>query len=905
MTDKQPLFLLLDGNALLHRAWHAIPPLTTHDGRVVNAAYGFSMIMEKLLAQLQPEYAAVAWDLPGKTFRHETFKAYKAQREKKEPELYAQIPIIQNILEKYGIKNLSLEGYEADDIIGTLSERAEHHSVKTLITTGDMDSFQLVSDLTHVLTFQKGISETKTYDPAAVRERFNLEPKQLIDYKALRGDPSDNIPGVKGIGEKGATELIQKFQNIKGLFKALKAGEVPEKLAKKLEGQEETAEIALKLVTIVRDVPLEKYDFTDLKRKNPDTEALKNIFHDLEFKSLLRKYENGSDADFDKTKNESKKRSSNSACIVTNNEQEVREQLQKLASEKTLAIILQTGPKTLFEEAGLTYAAVSNGTNCVIVPLPKAAELEDIFHALKQAETVVIHDLKKFFHLLEKTGAETAVWQKLSWFDLMIGGYLLTSGERDHDLSQIAEHYGKIILPPLPNGATGKNEREDIAKIVSALPKVYEAVKKELEADNLLKLFKEIEMPLIPVLFQMEKDGIELDSTFLKTLAKEFEKELNSLTKKIHHLAGQEFNIQSPIQMAEVLFEKMKLPTKGLKKTKTGFSTAAPELEKIYEEHEIVPLIMEFRELAKLQNTYVEALPQLATKDNRIHSTFNQTIAATGRLSSSDPNLQNIPTKTELGRKIRQAFVAPKNKILLSADYSQIELRLMAIVAKDESWIKAFKKGEDIHTHTASEVWGVPDCEVTKEQRSAAKAINFGILYGMGPRSLARSTGLTMDEAKKFIERYFELHPAIKKYLDETKKQAHEIGYVETVFGRRRHLPDIDSGVQMLVATAERMATNMPIQGAEADIVKMAMIQISGWLQTITKAEKKKNLEPKIKMLLQVHDELVFEVDKNFVKEAAAAIKKLMETVVSFEIPLKVDIETGKNWGEMEKIVGL
>lgn len=902
MPDKQPLFLLLDGNALLHRAWHAIPPLTTSDGRVVNAAYGFTMIMEKLLTQMKPDYVAVAWDLPGKTFRHETFKEYKAQREKKEPELYAQIPIIQNILEKYGVKNVSQEGFEADDVIGTLSKKAEHHKVKTLITTGDIDSFQLVSELTHVLSFQKGISETKTYDLAAVKERFGLKPEELIDYKALRGDPSDNIPGVKGIGEKGALELIQKYNNVEGIFKALKNGEVSEKFAKKLEGQKEIAETALKLVTIVRNVPL-SLEFIDLKKQEPDLEALKNIFRDLQFKTLLRKHEAGqANGLIEGAPEKIKKDEQLKSCIFTSNEQEGREQLQKLGKEKNLAIILQEGQKNLFDGAGLAYIAISNGTACVIIPLPKAPELADVLNTLSHSETVITHNLKKILHLLDKTGVETAAWEKLPWFDLMVGGYLLTSGERDHELEQIAEHYSKIILPPLPINTLNKNERENIAKTASSLPAVYEAVKKELENDKLLKLFQEIEKPLIPVLYQMEKDGIELDVAFLKGLAKEFEKELNGLTKKIHKAAGQEFNIQSPLQMAEILFEKMALPTKGLKKTKTGISTAAPELEKIYEEHKIIPMIMEFRELAKLQNTYIETLPQLVAKDGRIHTTFNQAITATGRLSSSDPNLQNIPIKTELGQKIRQAFVAGKNKLLLSADYSQIELRLMAIVAKDESWIKAFKKGEDIHTHTASEIWGVPDCEVSKEQRSAAKAINFGILYGMGPRSLARSTGLALEEAKKFIERYFELHPAIKTYLENTKKQARESGYVETIFGRRRHLPDINSGVQMLVSMAERMATNMPIQGAEADVIKKAMIQISGWLQTINKAEKKKNAEPKIKMLLQVHDELVFEVEKNYVKQAAAAIKKLMETVVTFEIPLLVEIEVGKNWGELEKI---
>jgi len=903
MPDKKPLFLLLDGNALLHRAWHALPPLTTSDGRVVHAAYGFSMIMEKLLDQLKPDYTAVAWDLPGKTFRHEAFKAYKAQREKKEPELYQQIPIIQNILKEYGVMSVSKEGFEADDIIATLSLKAEHHKVKTIIATGDMDSFQLVSELTHILTFKTGISETKTYDLAAIKERFGLTPEQLIDYKALRGDPSDNIPGVKGIGEKTAAELIQNFQGIKGLYRALGAGEVPEKYAKKLEGTEKIAEEAYGLVKLVRDVPLGTLEFIDLKRKEPNVENLKNIFRDLQFKSLLRKYEGAAPGEIvagEPKKN--KKELKHGDCVMVKDEKDAAEQLKHFEKAETLGVIIQEGPKTLFDNGALTFAAVSDGKACLIIPLPKTTELKNLLQILEKAKTVVTHDLKKLFHLLEQAEIEVAPWTKLPWFDLMIGGYLLTSGERDHDLEQIADRYGKFSLPALPSGALGKTEREAVGKIVTSLVVLREALKKELENDKLLKLFNEIEMPLVPILYQMEKDGIELDGEFLKDLSKEFKKELGNLAKKIHKAAGSEFNIQSPQQLAEVLFDKLKLPTKGLKKTKTGISTAAPELEKIYEEHEIIPSIMEYRELAKLQNTYVEALPLLVAKDGRVHTTFNQAVTSTGRLSSSDPNLQNIPTKTELGKRIRRAFIAGRGKILLSADYSQIELRLMAIVAKDESWIKAFKKGEDIHTHTASEIWGIPDCEVTKEQRSAAKAINFGILYGMGPRSLARSTGLTLEEAKKFIDKYFEVHPAIKKYLEKTKRQAHELGYVETIFGRRRHLPDINSGVQMLVSTAERMATNMPVQGAEADIVKMAMIQVSGWIQTMTNSEKKKNVDPKIKMLLQVHDELVFEVDKDYAKQAAASIKKLMETVATFEVPLAVEVEVGKNWGELEKI---
>jgi DNA polymerase-1 len=630
---------------------------------------------------------------------------------------------------------------------------------------------------------------------------------------------------------------------------------------------------------------------------------LTGAFRDLQFKSLLRKYEGTTKGNLVAGRAKKIRREITGAeCAIAKNETEELEQLKTFEKHEAVSIILKEGAKNLFDDAPLTFAAISDGRSCIIIPLPKAEELNDLLTILTKAENVVTHDLKHFFHLLNRLGLDLEPWKKLPWFDLMIAGYLLTSGERDHDLDRLADRYGKFTLPPLPNNAVGENERTAIEKNIFALLALRKNLEKELLKDKLLKLFHEIEMPLVPILYQMEKDGVELRTDYLKSLAKEFQKELNALTKKIHRSAGREFNIQSPPQLAEVLFEKLKLPTKGLKKTKTGISTAAPELEKIYEEHEIVPLVMEYRELAKLQNTYVEALPQLIGKDGRVHTTFNQAVTSTGRLSSSDPNLQNIPTKTELGQRIRQAFVAGRDKVLLSADYSQVELRLMAVVAKDESWIKAFKKGEDIHTHTASEVWGIPDGEVTKEQRGAAKAINFGILYGMGPRSLARSTGLTLEEAKKFIDKYFEVHPAIKKYLEKTKRQAHEIGYVETLFGRRRHLLDINSGIQMLVAAAERMATNMPLQGTAADLIKMAMIQIDGWLQTMAKAEKKKNAARRLKMLLQVHDELVFEVDKDYAKQAAASIKKLMETVASFEVPIKVDVEVGKNWGELEKI---
>jgi DNA polymerase-1 len=468
----------------------------------------------------------------------------------------------------------------------------------------------------------------------------------------------------------------------------------------------------------------------------------------------------------------------------------------------------------------------------------------------------------------------------------------LHSGSRAHDLDTVAHEYLKAKLPSLPARAATDQEFAALAAAVAVFPALCRALAADLEAKNLSRIFAEIEMPLIPVLGDMQRAGIKLDLKALKKLSKDFAAKLASLSAAITRAAGVEFNLNSPSQLAEVLFVKLGLPVKGIKKTKSGYSTAAPELEKIMDAHPIVPLISEYRELAKLQNTYVETLPKLIGADGRLHTTFNQTVTSTGRLSSSDPNLQNIPIKTELGNKIREAFVAAPGKKLVAADYSQIELRLVAHLAKDQAFIQAFREGADIHTRTAAEVWGVPEAKVTSEQRRAAKAINFGIIYGMGPRALARATAMRFEEAQAFIDKYFALHTAIRDYLDGTKAFAHAAGYVETAFGRRRYLPELSSGVPMLVAAGERMAINMPVQGTAADLMKKAMLEVDAWLR--------QSREP-ASLILQVHDELVLEVDARSVDPVARGLKEIMEGVATLDVPLLVDVEVGDRWGAMEE----
>ncbi|MEK7665723.1 MAG: DNA polymerase I [Patescibacteria group bacterium] len=859
MSAHKKTFLILDGNALLHRAWHALPQsMTTSDGTVVNAVYGFTSVVEKMRQTLKPDYMAVAWDLPGLTFRHELFKEYKATRVKKEQALYDQIPIIQELLNLYGIPSISAKGFEADDIIGTIAmHNKKIKDLETLIVTGDRDTLQLIDERTKVLFFVKGVSETKQYGEREVTERFGLDPTQLNDLKALMGDASDNIAGVAGIGEKGAMGLVQTFGSVEGIFQTLKKDPEKIKLAwrAKLEGQKEHALAMKKLVTIVCDVPFKDFELNDAVTREPDLKKLVEKFRQLEFRTFLKKYE-GTEA----------------------TEEHVSQSvgLEHLETHE-LAIAVEVQAEDLFG-GRVKAVALFDGKKMYTKEHPSEKDLIAILEVLKKAKRVVAHDFKL---ILQTLRPNFSIFQSFDFqlFDTLVAAYLLNSSGRGYEFATLAQKHLGHRMSASPT----------VDEIVMLLPELSGRLERQLKETNTLTLAQDVEMPLVTILYEMEATGVKLNTTFLKKLSEKLHDQLDVLTKKIYKMAGREFNVNSPLQLADVLFKELKLSTKNIKKTKTGLSTGIDELAKLEELHPIVKLIMQYRELAKLVSTYVDALPKLVAKDGRLHTTFNQTVTATGRLSSSDPNLQNIPVRTEAGREIRKAFVAEAGNVLLSADYSQIELRIVAIIAKDKSFIEAFEEGADIHTRTASEVWGVKENEVTKEQRYAAKAINFGILYGMGARSLAKSTNLSQSDAREFLDKYFELHPAIHNYIEATKQQAHEDGYVETLFGRRRYLPEIHTGVQMLVAQAERMAVNMPMQGTQADIIKMAMIKVMKWIKKDSQA----------RLLLQVHDELVFEVDEKQAKKIGEEIRNIMSNVVKLDVPLVVDIAIGKNWGEL------
>lgn len=869
---KDSLFLVLDGNALLHRAWHAIPPLATQDGTVVNAVYGFTNVIEKMLNVYDPAYIAVAWDLPGGTFRHEEFEEYKAQREKKPDELYAQIPMIQEMLLAYGIPSFSLKGFEADDILGTVSAMNEQKGLETLIVTGDLDSLQLVSAKTKVVFFVKGLSEVKIYDISAVHERYGLPPERLIDLKTLIGDTSDNLPGVPGIGEKSAAELLKAYGTVDGILEAFDAGTLPEKYVKKFTGQKKTVAQMKRLVTIVRDIPLKGFDYDVTKRKEIDVPTLVTLLKKYEFKTLLKKYDiANAEAPALPKKNKAKKAKMGSMMLVS--------KLTDLKGSR-FGLMVDEKKQDLFGGA-LSLVLVTDGVRVYKGADLSTEQAKAVVEFLEGAQTLVGHDLKGMFHAFKRANVDVSRVVDKTLVDTMVAAYILAPGGRELAFTDVLNERLKLSL----------SEQALPEETVNYLLPLGDALLALLQKEGMKKLFEEIEMPVLPVLFRMECEGIAVDEKKLADLSEEFETNIDKLTKKIHKLAGKDFNVNSPSQLADILFVDLGLPTKGIKKTKSGYSTAAPELEKLEDEHEIVPLIAEYREIAKLKSTYADSLPTLVAKDGRIHTTYNQTVAATGRLSSTNPNMQNIPVRTELGREIRKAFIAPKGSVLLSADYSQIELRLAAVLAKDESFLSAFRDGADIHKRTAAEIYDVPEDKVTKEQREHAKATNFSILYGVGARALGKRTKMGYEEAKAFIERYFAVHPGISEFIDAAKMKARVDGYVETMFGRKRYLPDIQSGMPQLVAAAERMAMNMPVQGSNADIIKMAMIKMDEWL-------KKSGI--KAKMLLQVHDELVFEVEEDAVEEAEKEIPKIMSGVVNLEIPLVVDTGTGKRWGEIE-----
>ncbi|MFA4942546.1 MAG: DNA polymerase I [Patescibacteria group bacterium] len=912
MTKKEQKLIIIDGNAIIHRSFHALPPtMTTKTGQVVNAVYGFTLFLIKAISDIKPDYIALTLDKKGATFRHLEYKEYKAGRVKAPDELYEQIPLVKEIAKAFDIPIYDLSGFEADDLIGTISHQV-NSGIKKIIMTGDMDTLQLIDENTQVYTMSRGITDSVLYGSQEVESRYGgLKPSQMIDYKALRGDPSDNIPGVKGIGEKTASDLLNTFKNLDQVYKAVDQNDnrIKPRILELLKEHKKEAYLSQKLATIDINAPI-KFDLEKSRCQKLNKTKITALFSDLEFKSLITRLTNldnylGTSSEAPNLFTSLDKFARNTKEFkyqLIDSDSDFKSFLTLLSKQTVFTIDTETdsldplnsnllGISFSFRE-GEAYYLNTKENNKWLKEL--APILED--QKIKKCG----HNIKFDLRVLNNQGLNI----KGIWFDTMIASYLLNPENRQHNLDAITfsefgfekinhrdligEKFTAADFAQVPLQKMAIYSCED-ADFTNRLVTVSE---KKLKAAKLSKLFEEIEVPLIPVLAQMENTGILLDKDILSKMSKELRREIVELEKNIYKLAGEKFNIKSTKQLKEILYEKLEIATKGIKKTKTGLSTAAEQLEKLKEAHPIIPLLQNYRELTKLLSTYIEALPELVDpKTKRLHTSFNQTITATGRLSSTEPNLQNIPTKTALGKKIRTAFKSEPGYILASLDYSQIELRLVAHLSSDKRMLEAFSQNEDIHVITAAAINEVDLNEVTPKMRSEAKAVNFGVIYGQGPHGLSQGTGISYQKAQEFITKYFVTYSGIKKYIATNLEFAKKHGYVETILGRRRNLPEINSTIIMIQKSAERMAINMPFQGTAADMIKLAMIKISELIDS----------QDDIRMILQVHDELIFEIKDSLVEKYIPQIKTIMENIIKLKIPIVVDVKYGYSWGEMEK----
>ncbi|MBI2639670.1 MAG: DNA polymerase I [Candidatus Sungbacteria bacterium] len=862
--------VLIDANAIIHRAFHALPPLTSPLGEPTNAVYGFTTILLRILREERPDYVVAAFDTPKPTFRHEAYKEYKATRVKAPDELYAQIPRVKEVLAAFGVSVFENEGFEADDVIGTAVERTQkkHPEVEIIIVTGDMDTLQLVGPKTKVWTMRKGVSDTVLYDEKAVRSRFGIGPKFLPDYKGLRGDPSDNIPGVKGIGEKTASDLLAPYETLEKLYQALESGKLVarEAVKEKLVQGKKDAFFSRELATIKKDAPvdfgLEKISRVAERRDD----AVEKLFRDLGFFSLVKRLKEVAAAPVSK-KNEVP--AGNQGALFSSmgfpGVSAFRRALQKKVSsaaisfaEKESKIVMMLPNGKIFS---FSWRDFSDET------------LKEFFESDTRK---YVFGAKPVYKVLLPEGI-----QGRELFDFVLAAHLLDPGKSEYSFEGLA---GAELGSVPPSG--------DVSATLQTLLKLGPKVEVRLKEEGLWDVFEAIEIPLAPILAEMEMRGIRFRIEPLKGLGMKVGKELKSLTGAVYKEAGVEFNLSSPQQVSEVLFEKMGITTKGIRKTGGGkISTKFSELSKLVGRHPIVEKIIRHRELSKLKTTYIDPLPEFVGKDGRLHTTFNQTRTETGRLASENPNLQNIPVKTEFGREIRKAFTAESGWTLVSFDYSQIELRIAADLANDRKMIEAFENGFDIHSLTAAEVNNVPLEKVTPELRRKAKALNFGVLYGMGARGFAEAAGITVEEAETFIAEYFNDFRGIAEFIEDTREFAREHGFVKTAFGRKRTLPGIVSPHPMIRSEAERMAVNTPIQGTAADVVKKAMIKVHGLIR--------ERFLGKASMLLQIHDELLCELKEDSADEVLLEIKSAMEGVWRGRVRLGVDVKKGKNWGEL------
>lgn len=865
MPDQK--LVLIDGNSLLYRAFYALPLLHTSDGIYTNAVYGFLTMFNRVLQQEQPSHVVVAFDKDKQTFRSEMYADYKANRSAAPDELGGQFALIRKVLSALNVPYMEIAGYEGDDVIGTLSLMAEEADLDTLIVTGDNDALQLVSEKVKVLLNKKGITETELYDEARVLEKWEVKPAQMIEIKALMGDSSDNIPGVPGVGAKTAVKLIKEYGTLENLYEHLE--EIKGKLQEKLAQNRDQAFMSHRLATIARHIKAD-FSFEQFEVKPPHREELIALYRRLEFNNLLNAIQAEPAApQLDEREVE---------INYINSPEEAQNFCGQLVSGEALSLFLKSDyhhpmwaqPEELYFEAG---------GQIYVLDLQNAPEkLAWVRSLLEDPQTEKIMHNSDFVRLmLARQGIRLAGIAG----DTMLLGYVSDPSVPVDDLKSALFNFLNRTV-----------DKENTALLAKSIRELYTSLK-EVTDEELFTLYKEVELPLSDILGDMEYCGIKVDRTTLEALSLDMGGRIQAIEENIYRLAGQTFNINSPKQLGKVLFEDLGL--KPIKKTKTGFATGVEVLEKLYDEHDIIPAILDYRQLTKLKSTYVDALQSLIHPDTgRVHTIFKQAVTATGRLSSVEPNLQNIPIKMEEGRRIRRAFIAQDSDwTLLSADYSQIDLRSLAHISGDQVLIDTFQEDIDIHTRTAAQIFKVPLEQVTADMRRRAKAVNFGIIYGISDFGLARDTGVSRKEAACYIENYLDTFPGVRQYMHDIVEIGKKQGYVETLLERRRYLPDLNARNKNVQAFAQRMALNTPIQGTSADIIKLAMLKVHQSL---------KARQLKARMLLQVHDELVLEVPRGELQETAALVRDCMENACQLKVPLKVSLETGDNWYDMHEL---
>ena len=892
--------VLVDGNSIMNRAFYGIMGsrmLTTKDGTYTNAVYGFLAILFKLLEDVKPEYLVVAFDLKAPTARHKLYEGYKANRKGMPDELAEQMPIIKEVLRAMNIDIVEMEGYEADDVLGTLSRYGEKQGLEVTILSGDRDTFQLATDnITIRIPHTKGgKTETDQYNREKIIEKYGLEPKQLIDVKGLQGDSSDNIPGVPGVGEKTALSLIQKYGSIENLYDKLEKGEddLKGKQKEKIEQNKDLAFLSKTLGTINLEVPITD-TLEDFKVEEWDKEKVYDLFKKLNFKRYIERFSlqlgesNNSEQGKDEIEN---------LKIIDKSLDEI---IELVKNQKQIIFYLETktdeNPEKIIKEKISSIAIYDNkNKEAIFYNFSEETEIQAFKEILEDKEINKISiNLTKTYILLKQVD----ITLDGIYYDISIAAYILNPSNNKLEIENLIDRFLEIDTSKLASKEestqinlfdeipSAEQDKEECSKYSYAISKIKDITEKKLEEINALKLFNEIDMPTVEVLSDMQWNGMYVDEKELEEFGQELKDKLEILTKEIYEMAGEEFNINSTKQLGEILFEKMKLPV--IKKTKSGYSTDVDVLEKLKKQDSIIEKILDYRQLMKLNSTYIEGLkPYINPKTKRIHSFFHQTITATGRISSTEPNLQNIPTRFELGKRVRKVFKPEDGKVYLDADYSQIELRVLAHISGDEHMIQAFKEGQDIHKQAASKVFKTPIDEVTKEQRSNAKAVNFGIVYGISDFGLGEQLGISRKLAKQYITEYLEQYAGIKAFMENITEEAKEKGYVETLFHRRRYIPELKSNNYMVRQFGSRAAMNTPIQGTAADIMKIAMIKVYREL-------KKRNLESKI--VLQVHDEMMLEVLPEEKEEIKVMMKEAMESAAKLDVPLIAEISEANNW---------